>query len=199
MIEIAGFGPESTRNSVRAASNAAENRRQERWARRIGRLAGRVSDGWAITMEGGEMAGAAGRIAARHRSGRSIAAEDSLRARGTRASTAAAAGDNCTVRGPVLVSGSRISPASRSTLSQRSDRLSFFWQPPRPGRRFSGARPEGNGLLRPARRGGPLKKKPWTVQVSYDAYFRVAVAFDAQTLQDAIPAVIRHADENERR
>ena len=62
MIGIAGFGPESMRNSVRAATNAAENRRQERRPRRIGRLAGCVSDWWAITMEGGEMAGATGPI-----------------------------------------------------------------------------------------------------------------------------------------
>ena len=57
--------------------------------------------------------------------------------RGPRASTAVAAGDSCTVRGPVFESPSRISRASRSTWSQRNDRISFLRQPVSSRRRIA--------------------------------------------------------------
>ena len=56
---------------------------------------------------------------------------------GTRASTSAAAGDNCTVQGPDFVSGSRISRASRSTWSQRRLRISLLRQPVSSSRRIA--------------------------------------------------------------
>ena len=41
-------------------------------------------------------------------------------------------------------------------------------------------------------------KKPWTVQLAYAAYFGATVTVEAETLEQAIPAAIREADDNER-
>ena len=41
-------------------------------------------------------------------------------------------------------------------------------------------------------------KKPWTVQLAYAAYFGATVTVEAETLEQAIPAAIREADESER-
>lgn len=40
--------------------------------------------------------------------------------------------------------------------------------------------------------------KAWTVQLAYAAYFGATATVEAETLEDAIPAAIRHADDNER-
>ena len=40
--------------------------------------------------------------------------------------------------------------------------------------------------------------KAWTVQLAYAAYFGATVTVEAETLEDAIPAAIRCADDNER-
>ena len=40
--------------------------------------------------------------------------------------------------------------------------------------------------------------KPWTLQLAYAAYFRATVTVEADTLEDAIPAAFRYADDNER-
>ena len=41
-------------------------------------------------------------------------------------------------------------------------------------------------------------KKPWTIQLAYAAYFGATVTVEAETLEQAIPAAIREADESER-
>ena len=40
--------------------------------------------------------------------------------------------------------------------------------------------------------------KAWTVQLAYAAYLGATVTVEAETLEDAIPAAIRSADDNER-
>lgn len=40
--------------------------------------------------------------------------------------------------------------------------------------------------------------KAWTVQLAYAAHFGATVTVEAETLEDAIPAAIRWADDNER-
>ena len=41
-------------------------------------------------------------------------------------------------------------------------------------------------------------KRPWTIQLAYAAYFGALVTVEAETLEEAIPAAIREADESER-
>ena len=40
--------------------------------------------------------------------------------------------------------------------------------------------------------------KPWTIQLAFAVYQGATVTVEAETLEDAIPAAIRHADDNER-
>ena len=41
-------------------------------------------------------------------------------------------------------------------------------------------------------------KKPWTIALAYTRYWGATVNVEADTLEEAIPAAIRHADDNER-
>ena len=43
-----------------------------------------------------------------------------------------------------------------------------------------------------------MMKRPWTIQLAYAAYFGALVTVDAETLEEAIPAAIKEADESER-
>ena len=43
-----------------------------------------------------------------------------------------------------------------------------------------------------------MMKRPWTIQLAYAAYFGALVTVEAETLEEAIPAAIREADESER-
>ena len=39
--------------------------------------------------------------------------------------------------------------------------------------------------------------EPWTIQLAFAVYQGATVTVEAETLEDAIPAAIRHADDNE--
>ena len=67
----------------------------------------------------------------------------------------------------------------------------------RPRRRHPHPPSRGDGDAR-RRRGGRAVTKAWTVQLAYAAYFGATVTVEAETLEDAIPAAIRCADDTER-